>query len=91
MGCPFHSDAEWMWLADHCPEDLEKTIALDKRLRSPCRPQNPNTQMLVEYLHKSGRPLDEAIDKLKRNAAEGKQTSWLKDAFGNECEGLCGV
>ena len=91
VGCPFHSDAEWLHLANDCPDDMERAIALDERLRSPDRPQNPNTLRLPEYLHKSGKPLGEAIAKLQRDAADGQQMSWLKDAFGNECEGLCGV
>lgn len=90
VGCPFHSDAEWLKLADAAPAEMDATIALDARLRSPDRPQNPNTQMLPEYLHRSGQPLGQVIDKLRRNAAEGQQLAML-DGFGNECEGHCGV
>ena len=90
VGCPFHSDAEWLKLADANPAEMDATIALDARLRSADRPQNPNTLRLPEYLHRSGRPLGAVIDKLRRNAAEGQQLAML-DAFGNECEGHCGV
>ena len=91
VGCPFHSDGQWLQLAEDMPEEMDRTIALDTRLRSPERPLNGNTKMLDEYLHKSAKPLGEVIAKLKRNADEGQQASWLKDGFGNECEGLCGV
>ena len=90
VGCPFHADAEWLKLADAAPAEMDATIALDDRLRSPDRPRNPNTQMLPEYLHRSGQPLGQVIEKLRRNAAEGQQLAML-DGFGNECEGHCGV
>ena len=50
----------------------------------------PNTKVLPEFLHKSGKPLEEVIVKLKRNAAEGQQLSML-DGYGNECAGVCEV
>ena len=61
VGCPFHSDSEWQTLAERNPEDMNRAIALDERLRSPDRPTNPNTKMLPEYLHKSGLPLAEVL------------------------------
>ena len=90
VGCPFHSDAEWLRLADANHTEMDAAIALDHRLRSPNRPRNPNTKRLPEYLHKSGTPLETVIAKLRRNAAEGRQLTML-DGFGNECEGHCGV
>ena len=90
VGCPFHSDSTWLDMAERYPDEMAATVALDARLRNPDRPRNPNTQMLPEYLHKSGKPLGDVIDKLRRNAAEGQQLAML-DAFGNECEGHCGV
>ena len=90
IGCPFHADAEWLKLADAAPAEMDAAISLDARLRSPDRPRNPNTQSLPEYLHRSGKPLGQVVDKLRRNAAEGQQLAML-DGFGNECEGHCGV
>ena len=90
VGCPFHADTEWLKLADSNPVEMDATIALDYRLRSPERPRNPNTKMLPEFLHRSGLPLEQVIAKLRRNAAEGQQLAML-DGFGNECEGHCGV
>ena len=57
IGCPFHNDALWLQLSNAHPKEMAATIALDHRLRSPDRPQNPNTQRLPEYLHRSARPL----------------------------------
>ena len=71
VGCPFHSDAEWLRLAQECPDDMAKTIRLDERLRSAGRPRNPNTKRLPEYLHQSGLPLDQVLTRLQRAAAEG--------------------
>ena len=89
VGCPFHSDAEWVRLMDADPDGIKKAIALDERLRSPDRPQNPNTLRLPEFLHRKG-PLRDVLTKLKRIADEGQQLSMF-DGFGNECEGHCGV
>ena len=90
VGCPFHSDAGWLDLAESAPIEMDAAIMLDYRLRSPERPQNVNTKRLPEFLHRSCQPLESVIAKLKRNAAAGKQLAML-DGFGNECEGHCGV
>lgn len=90
VGCPFHSDAEWLRLAEEAPEDMAKTVALDARLRSPDRPRPPRGPAYPQYLHVKAKPLGEVLERLKRNAAMGQQLSML-DQFGNECEGLCGV
>ena len=90
VGCPFHSDAQWLELAEDAPKEMDDAIALDRRLRDPDRPQNPNTVRLPEFLHRSTTPLADVIARLKRNAAEGTQIAML-DGFGNECEGHCGV
>ena len=89
VGCPFHSDAGWVQLAEQCPEDMDKAIALDERLRDPNRPSNAG-QGRDEYLHRSATPLSEVIERLKRHRAMGQQLSMF-DQFGNECMGLCDV
>lgn len=89
VGCPFHSDKEWLRIYREQPADMEKTIALDARLRDIARPSNPRTVMLPEFLHRKG-PLREVLLKLDRDERAGQQLGLL-DGFGNECEGHCGV
>ena len=89
IGCPFHSDKQWLEMADQDPEGMQKAIELDAQLRVPDRPSilagGPE-----EYLHSSLMPLGDALDKLRRIAAEGSQLSLL-DGYGNECAGVCEV
>ena len=61
---------------------------LDERLRDPQRPAGNLKGNL--YLHRSGKPLIDAIRKLESIAAEGRQMP-LMDGFANECAGHCGL
>ena len=88
IGCPYHSDAQWLALAELDPDGMAHTIELDHALRSSNRPFAGKSG--PEYLHRSVQPLESVIAKLRRNAAEGQQIAML-DGFGNECEGHCGV
>ena len=90
VGCPFHSDQQWLRLTEEDPEGMAAAVALDYRLRDPDRPQNAGTRRLPEFLHKSCEPLDLVLARLKRSAAAGEQLP-LADGFGNDCEGVCGV
>ena len=87
VGCPYHSNAQWLELYRQNPDDMERTIALDERLRSPDRPP---TGLRPEYLHRSLRPLREVLEKLDRDDRAGRQLS-LADGFLDEFEGHCGV
>jgi len=87
VGCPYHSNAQWLELARQNPADMERAIALDERLRSPERPANG---MRPEYLHRSCRPLWEVLAALERDDRASRQPT-SDDGFGNECEGHCGV
>ena len=90
VGCPFHSDRQWLDLMRSEPEAMAKTVELDHRLRDPERPVNPNTNMFQEYLHRSLRPLEDVLTELdKQDKAQGHLFDL--DGFGNECEGVCGV
>lgn len=91
VGCPFHSDRQWLELARQDPENMAKTVALDAWLRDPVRLAR-RTEPLTEYLHRSLRPLGEVLAILERQDREqAKLPGWDADGFGNECEGQCGV
>jgi len=90
LGCPYHSNKEWLRLADESPEELEETDRVDAAMRESYRRQTGRDDPFVPYLHSSGRPLGEAIAALK---AQG--TLALEDSNGDmweaECQGMCGV
>ena len=86
IGCPYHSDKQWLELSRADPEGMQRTIELDHSLRLPGRFGDDSPR----YLHGSLRPLDQVLERLERVDAEGQQLSML-DGMGNECEGLCGV
>lgn len=73
--CPYHSNEYWRILKKDHPEEWDKAVDADRRIRS--------MGMKVKetmYIHRSCKPLPE-VD-LSEN--QGK-------LFGNECEGYCGV
>ena len=78
--CPFHDDRFWAWLKKNHPGQFGRAAAFDREVRKgKLRCVNEDA-----YLHRSLLPLDE-ID-------FGEDTSnQLELAFGNECEGVCGV
>lgn len=91
VGCPFHSDSQWLELSRSEPELMAETVALDAWLRDPERLAR-RTDPLTEYLHRSLQPLDEVLARLDRQEKEqSKLPGWELDGFGNECEGHCGV
>ena len=89
IGCPYHSDKQWLELSRADPEGMQRTIDLDHSLRSKDRPQRFASEV-PKYLHNSLQPLDQVLERLERLDAEGQQLSML-DGMGNECEGLCEV
>ena len=89
VGCPFHSDREWLRLSRECPEDMERTVALDDQLRDTSRNQTHSLSKR-QFLHRRTIPLRQVLEKLDRDDRAGQQIAML-DGFGNECEGHCGV
>jgi hypothetical protein len=76
LGCPFHSNKEWLRIKNGDPEEWEETVRLDKLIRN--KPGMKGKQ----YMHNSLKPLDEVdFDKDKNQI----------DLFDNECEGMCGL
>lgn len=74
--CPFHKDSEWARLKRDEPEEFQKAVEFDRKIRN-----HPKMRGKV-YLHRSMLPLDE-ID------FDG--TDQIGFDFNGECEGMCGV
>jgi hypothetical protein len=79
LGCPYHSDRQWIEIKNGDPGEWLETIEIDKRLRTLPGMKNQG------FLHRSLSPLDQVDFSGLEN-----QTDML-DGFGNECEGMCGV
>lgn len=77
--CPYHDDALWRDMKRDDPTSWAQAVEVDTLIRDGVR--GTSHQL---YLHRSLKPLAD-ID--FRNAADFGQI----DAFGNECEGMCGV
>lgn len=77
--CPYHNDGLWRDMKLNDPESWQQAVDVDRMIRGGVR---GTSQKL--YLHRSMKPLEE-VD--FRNAEDFGQI----DAFGNECEGMCGV
>ena len=79
VACPFQSRARWVETRDRHPEMFASAVALDARLRAG------HVRYAKEpYLHARRLPLQEAV---ALDAVELDD----RDAFGNECEGHCGL
>jgi len=74
--CPYHRDRYWSWLKKTYPDQFQRAVEFDGKLR--------NSQPGLDgeaFLHDSLRPLSEIdFDEKKR-----------ENGFNNECEGTCGV
>lgn len=78
--CPFMNDSRWREMRAHQPEEWEKAVEFDSRLRDVRLPGVRGTA----FVHRSLIPLSR-VD-LSNEADHGQL-----DLFGNECEGMCGV
>jgi hypothetical protein len=74
LGCPYHSDAQWLEIRNS-PE-WEDTVRIDYLIRDRTNMKDQ------QFMHKSCKPLDQV---------RFEDTSNQIDAFGNECEGMCGL
>jgi len=77
LGCPFHSDKQWVEIKNQDPEEWQQTIEIDRLIRN--RASKMNDQ---QFMHRSCKPLDQVDFNIIENQI---------DMFGNECEGMCGV
>ena len=81
VACPFQSRQRWVETKRRWPELFAETVEIDARMRDGLAfAKKP-------YLHSSRMPLDQAVALDEENLrAEG-----LRDWFGNEWEGYCGL
>ena len=79
IGCPYHTDLEWVEMRDLDPESWADATFVDTALRATARAERFGGEM---YLHSSRVPLAK-VDFVTANKK--------LVAFGDECEGLCGV
>lgn len=85
IGCPYHTDAEWADMRRNDPAAWADAVFVDDSLRAGERAKRFGGEM---YLHNSMRPLAE-IPLTTMAASEGEPAAAV--AFGEECEGMCGV
>tara|TARA_Y100000310_G_scaffold326284_1_gene390998 strand:+ start:3602 stop:4462 length:861 start_codon:yes stop_codon:yes gene_type:complete len=88
IGCPYHTNHTWADMKRHLPEEWAGAVAFDTALRADPEKKLPGVTGEA-YLHRRCLPLEEAvIPEMKKEAAEEDQYTL---AFGEECEGMCGV
>jgi hypothetical protein len=74
--CPFHADRQWVDMRDNAPDDWQKAVEFDSKIRAGYHGMTG-----AAYVHPQRVPLDQVIFK----------SDSQPDMFGNECEGMCGV
>lgn len=79
--CPYHSDQEWQRLKTEEPLEFARAIQFEEELQR-VKAQTDNMRG-VPFLHDSRVPLAQVQFSLAASAQH--------NAFGNECEGMCGV
>ncbi len=80
IGCPMHTDGEWLDMARNDPESWAEAVKTDRALRRGSRRKKFGGEL---YLHRSMKPLNE-ID--FEETQHEKQVS-----LNDECEGMCGM
>ena len=83
IGCPFHSNAEWLRLKTEHPQEWADAVAFDAELRHAKQRRDPKFRG-KEFLHRSLLPLADVPLMSAEDAGQGS-------LFGAECEGMCGV
>ncbi|HET9023031.1 MAG TPA: hypothetical protein VFN64_00575 [Burkholderiaceae bacterium] len=77
--CPYHSDAEWIRLRDEEPEEFAKAVAFEEQLQAAAA--RSDVEQGTPFLHRTMIPLREV----------SFRADAVRDGFGNECEGMCGI
>ena len=81
VACPFQSRQRWVETKRRWPELFAEAVEIDDRIRGGLALEK------TPYLHTLRMPLAEAVALDEETlGADG-----LRDGFGNECEGHCGV
>jgi hypothetical protein len=78
IGCPFHSDQEWLAMRKDRPAEFAEAVEFDAAIRKAGGTRGDT------FLHSTCKPLGE-ID------FEHRVTGGHADLWGEECEGMCGV
>lgn len=85
--CPYADNTFWRRMRDEQPEDWQRAVEVDRRLREANRERRELGLRYIEgdlYVHGDGVPLDEADLSREEDYGQGS-------LFGEECEGMCGV
>ena len=90
IGCPYHSDSQWLDLYRKFPAEMAKTVELDNRMRS-ANEKIREPQIAGRYLYRKFRPLKDVLEQLDTFDLQSPRLLADADGFGNECEGHCGV
>ena len=77
LGCPYHSDRQWLEIKNGSPDEWRETVDIDNIIRQMVKKMHSE-----QFMHRSLVPLD------KVNFSHIEDQA---DLFGNECEGMCGV
>lgn len=83
IGCPFHSNAEWLRLKTEHPKEWQDAVDFDRQLRLVRQTRDPKFRG-EEFLHRSLLPLADVALMPQEDAGQFS-------LFGGECEGMCGV
>lgn len=81
VACPFQSRARWVETKRRWPELFAEAVQIDAKLRDRLALDK------TPYLHSRRMPLAQAVSLDEAHLGVGGRS----DAFGNECEGHCGV
>ena len=90
VGCPYHSNREWLRIYRNFPEEAQRAIELDAQLRSPERTGIEPNSKTMQFLHKDRRPLDEVLTRI--DYLDRLQPSMFPEnesGFAGECGGNC--
>ena len=96
IGCPYHSDRQWVELREHAPQEWADAVAFDRAIRHGHPAAIHKTALRGKaFLHPSLRPLDQ-VDlapptRVGRSDADAAKAADEADGFGNDCQGVCGV
>jgi hypothetical protein len=86
VGCPYHSDRQWVELRERSPAEWADAVAFDHAIRHghPAAIHKASLRGKA-FLHHSLRPLDQA------DLPTDTGTTADTDGFGNDCHGGCGL
>lgn len=84
IGCPFHSDEEWIAMREKDPSSWADAVEFDEAIRAGKIAREGGVQLLGEaYLHSSLRPL--------ADVALRPEDAGQINLFEQECAGMCGT